>query len=100
MPRRDEAFQITGVAESRKRDREIRTRNYLISMGIRTGCFLAALVIQGWVGLALLACAAILPYIAVVGANQVARPRYGVLPPLNLRDPSELPTSHPDHSPR
>lgn len=98
MPRRDDVFQITTADISVRDERHARTRRYLISMSIRTVCFLAGILIQGWLGLALMAAAVVLPYIAVVVANEVVRPRTHYLPPLIVKDPATLPFRHPDRT--
>jgi DUF3099 family protein len=54
-----------GLSES-IRHREIR---YLLSMGIRTACFIAAIIVHGPARWVLVVAAFILPYIAVVMAN-------------------------------
>jgi hypothetical protein len=46
---------------------------YLLSMLIRTACFVAAVVIDSWVRWVFLAGALFLPYVAVVMANAVGR---------------------------
>lgn len=76
----------------------MRVRRYTISMAIRTACFLLGVLIQGWVGLVLMGGAVLLPYVAVVLANQVARPRQGGVPPMVVKDTSQLPPSHPDRT--
>lgn len=47
----------------------MRTRKYLLSMGIRTICFVGAIVAHGWLRWVLVAGAVGLPYLAVVIAN-------------------------------
>ena len=97
MPRRDEVYNITGARQSASADRQLRTRRYLISMGIRTVCFLAAILVEGWLTWVLFAAAVILPYISVVGANTIVRPAAPAgLPPLIIKDTQELPAGHPD----
>lgn len=57
-------------------------RNYLLSMGIRTVCFLAAVLTWHWamwLSIVLFVGAAVLPYIAVVMANAVGQRRIDVL---------------------
>jgi hypothetical protein len=64
------AVSITSA--SRPRSEELRGREvrYVISMGIRTLCFLLALVFrEHWVVWVFLAAAVFLPYVAVVIAN-------------------------------
>ena len=52
----------------------IRMRKYLISMGIRTVCFVGAAIADGWLRWVLVAGAVLLPLFAVVIANAV-KPR-------------------------
>jgi hypothetical protein len=72
-------FAVTGLPASLQEDQRARMRRYLLSMGIRTACFVLAFVtlwglhwtVIGW---AFVIAAAILPYIAVVVAN-ATKPR-------------------------
>ena len=97
MPRGEEVYNITEARKSASIDRDARTRRYLISMTIRTVCFLAAILVDGWLTWVLFAAAVVLPYIAVVGANTVTRPSApNTLPPLIIKDTPELPVGHPD----
>jgi hypothetical protein len=54
-------------------DIDYRQRRYLVSMGIRTACFLLALFLSGhapiWIVGALIVGALVLPYVSVVFAN-------------------------------
>ncbi len=61
--------RITSARVSRTeavRRREVR---YLLSMGVRTACFVAAIVVHGPARWVLVIAAFILPYVAVVIAN-------------------------------
>ena len=55
MARREsEPIRITTATRGRNADIDARQRRYLISMGVRTACFVAAVVVfltlgQGWV---------------------------------------------------
>lgn len=60
---------ITTASHGRTLDVETRTKRYLITMGVRTACFLAFLVVPGWWKVAALAGAALLPAFAVLFAN-------------------------------
>lgn len=60
---------ITSAGKSRTLDIEARTNRYLITMALRTACFLAFLVVPGWWKIVCLAGAALLPAIAVLLAN-------------------------------
>ncbi|NHC14099.1 DUF3099 domain-containing protein [Motilibacter deserti] len=62
-------YQITGAARGLQEDQGGRARRYAISMGIRTVCFLLAVVTDGWLRWAFVAGAVALPYLAVVFAN-------------------------------
>jgi len=70
---RDQPIRITTAAESREADIAGRQRRYLLSMSLRSLCFVGAIVAAlagvGWLWPILIAGALILPYIAVVMAN-------------------------------
>ncbi|NHC45411.1 DUF3099 domain-containing protein [Motilibacter aurantiacus] len=67
--RTEPVYQITGAARGLQEDQGGRARRYAISMGIRTVCFLLAVVTDGWLRWAFVAGAVALPYLAVVLAN-------------------------------
>jgi hypothetical protein len=72
---------VTTAPESLRDEQAARIRRYLVTMGIRTACFLLAAftATQGaawWVWGSFSVLAVVLPYIAVVLANAV-RPRLG-----------------------
>lgn len=64
-----EIHRITSAQAALSEQQSRRTRRYLISMTIRTACFLAAVFSHGWWQWAFLVGAVFLPYIAVVAAN-------------------------------
>lgn len=67
--------RITTAPESTAADISHRQRRYVISMAIRTLCFIGAIVAgPGWFRWVLVAGALFLPYVAVVMAN-AASPR-------------------------
>ncbi|MBO1766509.1 DUF3099 domain-containing protein [Allobranchiibius sp. GilTou38] len=69
----------TNLPPSAKGDQTSRMRKYLLSMGIRTTCFILAVILTGparWVCVGL---AVVLPYIAVVIANATNRRRIDAL---------------------
>ncbi len=68
-PEATEVHRITTAQTGLSEEQRARTKRYLISMGIRTACFLAAVVASGWMRWVFLAGAVFLPYIAVVMAN-------------------------------
>ncbi|MGA9746128.1 MAG: DUF3099 domain-containing protein [Nocardioides sp.] len=73
-----EPVRITSATRSRSDDIAGRQRRYLISMTIRTICFLLAVVSMGhWFMWAFLAASFFLPTIAVVVANAGASPDPG-----------------------
>jgi hypothetical protein len=74
--RHDAAVRITTVSESPSADIAHRQRRYLISMGIRTLCFIGAVFARHipWLCAVLIVAAFVLPYVAVVMAN-TASPR-------------------------
>ena len=62
--------RITTAAASRDDDIRARQRRYLVSMGIRTACFVAAVIVgHGVIMWLLIVAAVLLPYVAVVMAN-------------------------------
>jgi hypothetical protein len=82
--REAEPVRITTAPQSHHDDIVRRRRRYLISMGVRTACFVGAIFVGGWVRWVLLVGAFILPYIAVVMAN-AASPR---IPGTDLLSPA------------
>jgi hypothetical protein len=71
VPRRNRqpVYSITGARPGVRDDVNSRTRRYLFSMGVRTVCFLLAVVSDGWLRWVLIAAAVLLPYLSVVFAN-------------------------------
>jgi len=71
--REPEAVRITSAAASRNADIAARQKRYVVSMGIRTVCFVAAVVAYlleiHWLWPILIVAALLLPYVAVVMAN-------------------------------
>jgi hypothetical protein len=67
-------YRITGTARSLAEDVASRQSRYLISMGIRTVCFLLAIVASGWLRWTLMVGALVLPYLSVVFANAGREP--------------------------
>lgn len=65
----DEVYRVTTAQTALSEEQSARVRRYLISMGIRTVCFLGAVFTEGWVRWALIVGAVILPYMAVIMAN-------------------------------
>jgi hypothetical protein len=69
MPQEPEVFSISGAAPGMSEEQKGRQRRYLISMGIRTLCFVAGIATTGWLRWTLLIGAVLLPYFSVVIAN-------------------------------
>jgi len=83
---REPVYQITGARRGVRDDVDGRTRRYLISMGIRTVCFILAVVVaDGWLRWVLIGAAVALPYLSVVFANG-GRERVVDLPESDLAD--------------
>lgn len=74
--REPEPVRITSAAASRNADIATRQRRYLLSMSLRTICFVGAIVafLSGiaWLWPILIVGAVLLPYLAVVMANATA----------------------------
>ena len=65
-----DAVRITTASAGRNEDIARRQRRYVISMTIRTLCFVAAILVgPGWLRWVLVVAALLLPYVAVVMAN-------------------------------
>jgi Mn2+/Fe2+ NRAMP family transporter len=89
----EQPVRITTVAASREEDIRRRQRRYVLSMGFRTLCFVAAVIIgEGWVMWVLIVAALLLPYVAVVMANAASSKSEDFV----LRDVQrrELPSAH------
>jgi len=101
-------FAVTGLPASLQDDQGERMRRYLVSMGIRTACFILAVValaVLHWavIGWALVTAAVVLPYIAVVMANATSSRRsttLGPLTPNNGTAPPLSPRRHDEEPPR
>ena len=71
----DDAVRITTATRGHTDDVDARQRRYLVSMGLRTACFVLAIVSMGhWFMWVFLAASFILPSVAVVIANAGATP--------------------------
>jgi hypothetical protein len=64
-----ETVRITSAHTSHSERIRGRQRRYLISMGIRTMCFVLAVVADGWMRWGFIVAAVVLPYFAVIVAN-------------------------------
>lgn len=89
--RRDEPTvqSVTTAPRRAADDLNARMKHYLITMGIRTACFVLAFLTSGWVRWTCVALAVVLPYIAVVFANARSPRAVGRLAPGAPRDPHQ-----------
>lgn len=78
---------VTSAPRKAAEDMNARIRHYLVTMGIRTACFVLAFLTSGWVRWTCVALAVLLPYIAVVFANAHAPRTAGRVAPVVPRDP-------------
>jgi hypothetical protein len=69
--RRGSAPLITDARMGTSEEMSSRIRRYTITMAFRAACFLAMIFVQGTFRWVLFACAVVLPFIAVIAANQV-----------------------------
>ena len=94
-----DAQSVTSVAESRTEDQARRLKQYLLTMGIRTACFVLLVVVDEWYRWIFAAGAVFLPFFAVVAANAV-KPRVvgRVRPVLPTVDGTRQITSGPEGS--
>lgn len=66
-----QAIRITTASASRQDEIAHRQRRYVMSMAVRTVCFIGAVIADGWLRWVLVVGAVVLPYVAVVMANAV-----------------------------
>lgn len=72
MPDGD-VFVVTAAQEPLSVEQRRRVRTYVAAMALRTACFVGAIFTPGLTRWVLVAAAVVLPYFAVVVANQLAR---------------------------
>ncbi|WP_404382601.1 DUF3099 domain-containing protein [Knoellia locipacati] len=80
---------VTTAPRKAADDLNARMKHYLVTMGIRTACFVLAFLTSGWVRWTCVALAVVLPYIAVVFANARSPRAAGRLAPGAPRDPHQ-----------
>ena len=86
---------VTTAGKSPREERRDRERRYLLTMGLRVLCFIAAIVLFAvgprWAGLLAAAGSLVLPWVAVVAAN--AAPKRSAAAPVLYggKPPKELP---------
>lgn len=74
MRPRTEPVRITSAAPNARQEMAGRQRRYLLSMSLRTICFVGAVLVGDiWLRWVLVAGAVVLPYVAVVAANIATR---------------------------
>ncbi len=76
-----DVVRITDAPISTADEIAARQRRYLLSMGLRTLCFVGAIVVgSGWLRWVLVVAALVLPYVAVVMANAASPKVAGTMP--------------------
>ena len=97
MARREpDAIRITSATRSRSADISARQRRYVISMSIRTVCFILAIVSIGhWFMWLFMVASLVLPYVAVVAANAGVSPDPGGPEPFHHDQPHKAIESGP-----
>ncbi len=71
---------ITNAGRNKTLDIDARNRRYLLTMAVRTACFLAFLVVPGWWKIVALAGAALLPLVVLLANATDNRPPALVTP--------------------
>jgi hypothetical protein len=94
-----EVYRVTGARPSRSADVANRYRKYALTMGIRTVCFVGAVLTTGVARWSLFAAALLLPYFAVVFANGGREPNREEELPVVLPSRSHLPPLPPGRPP-
>ena len=87
---RTSSVTITGAQAPLSADQRARTHRYLISMAIRTVCFIGAIIATGWLRWALVAGAVLLPYVAVIMANAGRKRAERAEPMIILKDQRQI----------
>jgi Protein of unknown function (DUF3099) len=98
--RRGSAPLITDARMGTSEEMSSRIRRYTITMAFRAACFLAMIFVEGVFRWVLFGCAVVLPFIAVIAANQVNQ-RFREGKKMTHALPSERPeltTGHEDES--
>lgn len=97
--RAPEVYRVTGARPSRSADVAVRYKKYALTMGIRTICFVGAILTTGAMRWSLFAAALLLPYFAVVFANGGREPSRDDQLPVVLPSRTQLPPLPPGNSP-
>jgi hypothetical protein len=95
--RRGSAPLITDARMGTSEEMSARIRNYTITMSFRAACFISMIFVHGVFRWVLFACAVVLPFIAVIAANQVNQHfRRGKMTHTLPRERPGLTTGHGD----
>ena len=95
--RRGSAPLITDARMGTSEEMSARIRNYTITMSFRAACFISMIFVHGVFRWVLFACAVLLPFIAVIAANQVNQHfRRGKMTHALPRERPGLTTGHGD----
>jgi hypothetical protein len=100
--RHDSAQSVTSAAESRTEDQARRLKQYLLTMSVRTVCFVLLVVIDHPIRWLFAFLAVFLPFIAVVAANAVKPRAVGRVRPVvpTVDDTRQVgPAPHEDDRP-
>ena len=87
------AWPVTVITDARpgaSEEQWRRQKRYMITMGFRTACFVSMLFVPGAWRWVLFAGAVLLPYVAVIFANQVDS-KGRATPPVEGAEPEDLP---------
>ncbi|MBT1017838.1 DUF3099 domain-containing protein [Canibacter sp. lx-72] len=86
----NQTYEVTGAGVDPVANRNQRTRVYVISMSIRVACVLCLLFTPGWWAILPILGAALLPFFAVMVANNIApvvdKKQHSTVTPLSLPD--------------
>jgi hypothetical protein len=86
---------ITTAQEALEAEQSRRIRRYAIQMGIRTACFVGAVLASGWLRWTMVACAVVIPYLAVIIANAGRDKAEYEVPAMTPQAPRELTPAKP-----
>lgn len=78
----NDVYEVTAASPPLSEDQSARMRAYTVQMIIRTACFIGAVIAEGWLRWVLFGGAMVLPYIAVVLANNTRQVQSGELSSL------------------
>jgi hypothetical protein len=95
--RRGSAPLITDARMGTSEEMSARIRRYTITMAFRAACFISMIFVSGAFRWVLFACAVVLPFIAVIAANQVDQ-RFRAGKKMTHAMPSERPQLTTGHS--